>query len=236
MTTLKPGETINIERQAAPLRQQVLEGLRRAIVSGRLLPGQRLTERSLIEMMGVSRTVIREALRQIEAEGLIEIIPNKGPVVRELSAAEAEDLYRIRAVLEGLAARLFAENATDSMIADLETALDAVVLAYQGEEGEEALEAKTNFYDLLYNGSASKTLASMLSVVSARVWRWRAIGLTHPNRTTSRLQESVQNLRAMTAAIKARDTDAAESIARREVSNAAEEVRRLIAEETAAGK
>jgi DNA-binding GntR family transcriptional regulator len=228
---MNPG--ITIKKQAAPLRQQVLEALRRAIVSGRLAPKQRLTERSLMEMLGVSRTVIREALRQIEAEGLIEIIPNKGPVVRELSPAEAEDLYRIRAVLEGLAARLFAENASESMVDRLDAALEAVVLAYQGEDGEEALDAKTQFYDLLYQGGASEALASMLGTVQARVWRWRAVGLTHPKRATRRLRESVKNLRLMTAAIRAKDGAAAEEIAREEVSKAAEEVMRLIAAEQA---
>lgn len=231
MNTPGTGQVINIERQAAPLRQQVLAALRRAIVSGRLAPRQRLTERELIKMMGVSRTVIREALRQIEAEGLIEIIPNKGPVVRELSAEEARDLYRIRAVLEGLAARLFAENASEAMVMELEAALEAVVLAYQGEDGEEALDAKTQFYDLLYQGGASETLASMLGVVQARVWRWRAVGLTHPDRADDRLNESVGNLRLLIAAIRNKDGDSAENIARREVGKAAEEVMRLIAAE-----
>ena len=235
MSTAESSQINRIERQAAPLRQQVLEALRRAIVSGRLAPGQRLTERALIEMMGVSRTVIREALRQIEAEGLIEIIPNKGPVVRELSAEEAKDLYRIRAVLEGLAARLFAENASDAMVNKLDAALDAVVLAYQGEDGEETLEAKTRFYDLLYQGSDSQTLASMLGVVQARVWRWRAVGLTHPDRAHDRLHQSVENLRALITAIRNKNGDLAERITREEVSKAAEEVMRLIAAEQETG-
>lgn len=234
MNSPKTGQIINIERQAAPLRQQVLEALRRAIVSGQLAPGQRLTERALIEMLGVSRTVIREALRQIEAEGLIEIVPNKGPVVRELSAAEAKDLYRIRAVLEGLAARLFAENANEIMASKLDAALDEVVIAYQGASGEEALDAKTKFYDLLYRGTGSETLIAMLSQVQARIWRWRAVGLTHPKRGTRRLEESVANLRALVNAISKHDGDDAERIARSEVSRAAEEVMRLIAVETEA--
>lgn len=232
---MKPNSAIKIEKQAAPLRQQVLEALRLAIVSGRLAPGQRLTERSLIEMMGVSRTVIREALRQIESEGLIEIIPNKGPVVRELSAEEARDLYRIRAVLEGLAARLFAENATQTMVDELHAALEAVVVAYQGPDGEEALDAKTKFYDLLYQGGASQTLSSMLGVIHARIWRWRVVGLTHPDRSSSRLRESVKNLRLMLVAIQNKDGAAAEKMASDEVNNAAEEVMRLIAQESDSG-
>ena len=231
MNPLKTDPNIKIEQQAAPLRQQVLEALRRAIVSGRLAPGQRLTERELIEMLGVSRTVIREALRQIEAEGLVEIIPNKGPVVRELSPVEAKDLYRIRAVLEGLAARLFAENASDEMVDKLGAALGCVIRAYQGENGEEALDAKTKFYDLLYQGAASPSLASMLGVVQARVWRWRAVGLTHPDRAHNRLAESVENLRCLIAAIRNKDGESADRIAREEVSKAAEEVMRLITSE-----
>jgi DNA-binding GntR family transcriptional regulator len=228
---LKSGQIINIDRQAAPLRQQVLQALRRAIVSGQLAPGERLTERALIEMLAVSRTVIREALRQLEAEGLIEIIPNKGPVVRQLSAAEAKDLYRIRAVLEGLAARLFAENATDAMVAELALALKDVERAYQGSDGGLALDAKTKFYDLLYTGGASETLASMLAVVQARVWRWRAVGLTHPKRAHDRLNESVENLSSLITAIENRDGEVAEQIARKEVGKAAAEVMRLIASE-----
>jgi GntR family transcriptional regulator, trigonelline degradation regulator len=231
MSNAESGRTITIEKQAAPLRHQVLGALRRAILSGRLAPGQRLTERALIEMLDVSRTVIREALRQIEAEGLIEIIPNKGPVVRELSPAEAQDLYRIRAVLEGLAARLFAENASEAMVMELEAALETVVLAYQGTNGELALDAKTKFYDLLYTGGASETLASMLAMVQARIWRWRAVGLTHPDRADDRLNDSVGNLRLLIAAIRNKDGDSAERIMRTEVSNAAGEVMRLIASE-----
>ncbi len=74
-----------IPKASAPLRRQVLYELRQSIISGRLNPGKRLVERELISMMGVSRTVIREALRQLESEGLVAIIPNKGPVVRTLT-------------------------------------------------------------------------------------------------------------------------------------------------------
>lgn len=231
MKTSDTDPNIVIKRHAAPLRQQVLEALRQAIVSGRLAPGRRLTERELIEMLGVSRTVIREALRQIEAEGLIEIIPNKGPVVRKLSAAEAKDLYRIRSVLEGLAARLFAENADDEDVARLSDALESIKLAYRGTEGELALKAKSKFYEILYAGGCSDTLGSMLAMVQARIWRWRAVGLTHPKRAHKRLNESVENLTRLVLAIKNKDGDAAEQITRDEVSKAAEEVMRIIAAE-----
>ena len=222
-------QSLKIVRQAAPLRQQVVEGLRGAIISGRLAPGQRLTEPELTQMMDVSRTVIREALRQLETEGLIELIPNKGPVVRELSIDEAQDLYNIRAVLEGHATRLFVENADQALVKKLDEALQVVVAAYKEENSDKVLETKNQFYDVLYEGAGSGTLSEMLASLHARVWRWRALGLSHPNRSASRSKESMKNLRAILAAIKKADASTAERITREEAHKAAEEVMRLLA-------
>lgn len=217
-----------ITRMAAPLRQQVLDRLREAIITGRVIPGQRLIERELTEMLGVSRTVIREALRQLETEGLVTLIPNKGPIVRELSPAEAQDVYHIRSLLEGLAARLFVENADDGMVSQLEEALDKVVEAYEQGDAREVLNRKNSFYDILYHGVMSETLTSILMSLHARIWRWRAVGLTHPKRSGDRSRESVRNLRAMLKAIKDRDADRAERITRDEAGRAAKEVLRLL--------
>jgi DNA-binding GntR family transcriptional regulator len=206
----------------------VLEELRQSIIAGRLAPGARLIERELIAMMGVSRTVIREALRQLESEGLIAIIPNKGPVVRELTLDEAKDLYSIRAVLEGLAARLFAENAGNEQVKKLEQALNATGKAYEQGVPEEILEAKNRFYDVLFEGAGSETLSSMIGTLHVRIWRWRALGLSHPQSSTERSKESMQGLRGMLAAIKARDPGLAERTIRAEVTKAAAEVTRLL--------
>jgi DNA-binding GntR family transcriptional regulator len=217
-----------IQKAAAPLRRQVLEELRQSIIAGRLAPGARLIERELIAMMGVSRTVIREALRQLESEGLIAIIPNKGPVVRELTLDEAKDLYSIRAVLEGLAARLFAENAGNEQVKKLEQALTATGKAYERGVPEEILEAKNRFYDVLFEGAGSETLSSMIGTLHVRIWRWRALGLSHPQSSTERSKESMQGLRGMLAAIKACDPGLAERTIRAEVTKAAAEVTRLL--------
>jgi DNA-binding GntR family transcriptional regulator len=219
---------VSIQKFAAPLRQQVLDTLRQAIIDGRLAPGARLTERELTEMLGVSRTVVREALRSLEAEGLVHVIPNKGPVVRELSRAEAEDLYQIRAVLEGLAARLFVQHASAEQVEQLEHSLAVVVEAYDSGDAARVLETKNRFYDVLFAGAGSETLSSMLATLHARIWRWRALGLTHPGRSSGRSQESIANLRDMLAAIRARDAEAAERITRDEANRAAHEVMRLL--------
>lgn len=217
-----------IQRLAAPLRQQVLDSLRQAIITGRLVPGSRLIERELTDMLGVSRTVVREALRQLESEGLIAIVPHRGPVVRELSLEEAEDLYSIRAVLEGFAARLFAEKATDTQIDMLERALRLVVEAYESGDADQVLNSKNGFYRVLFEGAGSETLSSMLSTLHARIWRWRALGLSHPARSAQRSHESIANLQAMLGAIRRRDAGAAERIGRDEADRAAHEVMRLL--------
>lgn len=222
--------TPTIRKSAAPLRHQVLDFLRQAIISGRLAPGSRLVERELIAMMDVSRTVIREALRQLETEGLVATVANKGPVVRELSVAEARDLYAIREVLVGLAARLFVLNAEKGQIDALRKALDEVVHCYAAGDPAKILQAKNSFYDALVAGAGSDSLSSMISILHARIWRWRALGLTHPKRSPKRSRESVSALRAMFAAIKAGNAAQAEKLAREETAQAGAEVIKLLPE------
>lgn len=216
-------------RAPAPLRHQVLDYVRQAIISGRLVPGARLIERDLIEMMGVSRTVIREALRQLETEGLVATIPNKGPVVRELTAAEAKDLYAIRGALLGLAARFFVQNAEQADVQNLRVALDETAACYAAGDPNRILDAKTRFYDVLAAGARSESLSAMLSTLHARIWRWRALGLSHPSRSPTRSRESIEGLRAMFDAIAARDAANAERCAREETDRAAIEVVHLLA-------
>src|SRR5262245_9679086 len=94
---------VNNTESATPLRKQAEEGLRKAILSGQYDAGERLKERQLMESLGVSRTLLREALRQIEAEGLVTLVPNRGPVVSVLSYEDAEEIYEVRGILESQA-------------------------------------------------------------------------------------------------------------------------------------
>ena len=180
-------------------------------------------------MLGVSRTVIREALRQLESEGLVAIIPNKGPVVRELTLAEARELYTIRAVLEGLAARLFVENATPEQLQQLQQALEQIAAAYREGGTEMVLETKNRFYEVLSEGAGSGTLSSMLGSLHGRIRRWRALGLSHPQRSPQRSRESIENLRGVLDALRRGDAEAAEKRMRDEVTKAGLEATRLLA-------
>jgi DNA-binding GntR family transcriptional regulator len=227
-TQVTAGSRAPLQRSAAPLRQQVADRLRQSIVSGRLRPGTRLIERELIAATGVSRTVVRETLRELETEGLVAMIPNKGPIVRELTLAEAADLYSIRAVLEGLAARLFAMRADTSQFARLHRALARTIKAYKKGDPDRIFEAKNAFYSVFFQGAGSETLSLMLGTLHGRISRWRALGLRHPQRTPSRSQETIKNLRALVAALERRDPNQAEEIIRHEVTRAAAEVTRLL--------
>ncbi len=222
-----------VEKRAAPLRRDVVDALRKAIIEGRLAPGSRLIERELIEMTGVSRTVIREALRQLETESIIETIPNKGPIVRKLTRVEAKDLYAIRSVLEGLAARMFVANATSEDIAALKNALDRTVDAYRDSPPEIIMKVKNEFYEILFAGAGSETLSSMISMLYARIWRWRALGLGHPKRSARRSSQSLAELHKLYDVLESRNADLAEKIARREVMNAAAEIMQILAQENA---
>jgi len=221
---------LEITKQAAPLRQQVEGALRQAIVDGRFRPGQRMTERELTTMLGVSRTLLREALRQLESEGLISVIPNRGAVVRELSAEDIEELYAIRAVLEGLAARSFAQKANAYSLRLLGDAQVEAVAAYKSDDAERALQAKNRFYELMVAGAGSSSLSAMLATLHSRIRQWRAIGMTHPQRSPQRSTEAIDGLTAIWTAISQRDAVAAEAATRDEARRGAAELMRLLSE------
>jgi DNA-binding GntR family transcriptional regulator len=217
-----------VQRVAAPLRQQALDALRRAIIAGELGPGTRLIERDLCARMGVSRTVVREVLRQLESEGLVATVAHRGPVVRALTEPEARELYAIRGVLEGLAARIFVTEASDVQVARLTASVQAVEAAYHAADAKQVIDAKNRFYAALFEPARGEVLAGMLAALHARISRWRALGLTHPQRSPQRSARSIAGLQGLAAAIVARDADAAERLARVEAENAAAEVFRLL--------
>jgi len=197
-------ESLRVERAPAPIRSRVLDNLRQAILEHQLVPGQRLIERELVELTGVSRTSIREALRELAAEGLVTTIPNKGTIVAEVTAEEARQLYQVRSALEALAGRLFVENATDAQRRALANALRAVERA--ATKGSPAmLAAKDKFYDVLFEGGGNEALRSIAGTLHARVNLLRSLSLSRPGRAA----ESLAELAEIVAAVAANDADAA---------------------------
>ena len=207
MTDVEDRGLVQIQRVAAPVREQVLKQLRQAILEMRLRPAQRLVERELIEQTGVSRTTIREVLRQLAAEGLVTTIPHKGTVVASPSLKAAAELYEVRAVLEGMAARQFAERATEEHMARIREAFAQIVASAEEEDaaGPAMLEAKKLFYDALFDGAANETLQEILQGLQARVMVLRRASLAQPGRPA----RTVEEVREIVRALEARDPERA---------------------------
>ncbi|WP_440708159.1 GntR family transcriptional regulator [Herbiconiux sp. YIM B11900] len=178
-----------IERHAAPLRQQVVQNLRDDILDGVLSPGERLLENSLCESYGVSRTVVREALRQLESESLITMLPGRGPIVTVLSKHDIQSLYEVRRVLEGLAGELFARNADDEQASGLVALLERMEASYLHGTVESREQSKAEFYDRLLDGAGNPVLASNLRGVHTRIGLFRRYAFLDEHRVALSMEE-----------------------------------------------
>lgn len=208
---------LKVERHAAPLRHGVTDSIRNAIALGHFKPGERLPERMLCETTGVSRTLVREALRQLESEGLIDVVPHRGPVVAVLSAKEAKDIYRVRAELEGLASELFAHEASEEARERLLKAFDQLKASSKSTNSLERLKAKNVFYESLIEGSGNAALGTSLHFLNSRIMLLRARSLQTPGR----IEESINELGDLVAALMARDGQKARALAVTHVGKAA---------------
>ncbi|MBN3801479.1 GntR family transcriptional regulator [Paraburkholderia sp. Ac-20336] len=206
------------------LRHQVENVLRQAIVSGRFAPGARLIERELCETLGVSRTSVREALRRLEAEKLVRNVPHKGPIVAVMSKHEASELYALRGLLEGFAAHEFARLASDDAIArfgEVAKELRAEAVA-QNQDG--VLRAKTALYGVLLDNCGNTLVREVLNSLYSRINLLRTTSLMNPDR----LPNSLREIDKLYKALKARDADAAQELARLHVANAEKAAQRML--------
>lgn len=225
------GNEFRIVRVAAPLRQSVVERIKQAITTGHFAPGERLTEKELCEMIGVSRTIVREALRQLESEGLIDVVPNRGPVVARVSLEQAEQIYLVRRELEGLTAELFALHATPEQQKELKQLLKELKASKASDDKTARLNTKNRFYDCLLRGAGNEALRQVFDLMNSRITLLRMTSLQQKGR----LQKSLSELTLMVDAAVARDAKGAREAANMHVTNAADAALRVLREtETAA--
>ena len=198
------------------LRGKVFSQIQNDILNGKFQPGDSLIETRLSEDLGVSRTPIREALRQLELEGLVQSIPNKGVVVTGVSTKDIKDIYTIRMMIEGLAARLAAENITEDEINELKECLDLEEFYTIKNDTEQVLKLDSKFHGIIFKASKSKPLLYMLGTFHLYIRRARNISISSPGRA----QQAFLEHRAIFKAISEGNAKMAESLTTDHVKNA----------------
>lgn len=231
-TKTTDADALKVERPTTTLKELALDKMRTAILGFRFQPGERLVERRLAELLGVSRTVVREVLRHLEAEGLVETLPYQGPAVARLDADTVDQIYELRAAIEILATRACAERIGARDLARLEAALTAIEAAFEEADLMWLLEKTTRFYAIIFS-SAGKTVAwQVFRNLNARINQLRALTLSSQGRSRTGPVE----LRRILEAIRDHDPDAAERACREHVARAHDIARRQLTRVTSDSK
>ncbi len=156
-----------------PLRDVVFNTLRQAILKGELEPGERLMEIQLADRLGVSRTPIREAIRKLELEGLVLMIPRKGAEVARISEKSLRDVLEVRRSLEELAIELACQRMDEQELEDLEQAQEAFRKAIEKGDAMEIAETDEHYHDIIYNGTGNSRLVQILNNLREQMYRYR---------------------------------------------------------------
>ncbi|MBO4852532.1 MAG: GntR family transcriptional regulator [Schwartzia sp.] len=172
-----------------PLREVVCETLRDAVRRGVLQPGERLMEIQLAEELGVSRTPVREAIRKLEMEGYVIMMPRRGTYVADLSIRDVNEVFEIRTSLESLASGLAAERITEDELEKLQRLLVEIGAHIKNGDMESIVRTDTEFHDLLYQASRNKRLVGIISNLREQLTRFRTTSMSYPGRLKATLEE-----------------------------------------------
>ena len=157
-----------------PLRDVVFNTLRQAILKGELKPGERLMEIQLANKLGVSRTPVREAIRKLELEGLVLMIPRKGAEVAEITRQDMEDVLEVRTALEELAVKDACDHITDAQLSELKKASNEFKKALlEGKDLVTCADADMHFHDVILSATNNRRLIQMLNNLSEQMYRYR---------------------------------------------------------------
>ena len=213
--------TTNVLRlsEHPPLRRdQAFERLRDAIITGHFAPGARLIERELCEAMGVSRTSIREVLRRLEAEQLIEVEPRKGPIVARLTRKQVEEIYEVRAMLEAAIVRRFTVEASAENVAALKRIYETLSRVRDQGDVVAIVNTTRQFIEYMMGVVDHELIGDMLRKLNARISVARVLAISVPGR----LQQSARELEIVMEAIERRDAEGAAQSLMNYVRNAGE--------------
>jgi DNA-binding GntR family transcriptional regulator len=206
-----------LKQESAPLRNKIVQSLRRAIETGLLEPGARLVEKDLCQQLNVSRTSLREALRQLQAEGVLTEYNNRGLAVVTVSEADAENIYRIRGVLEPLIVEQFIENAKPTEREELKAQSEVLKAAYRTGSAEEIVVKKRDFYDLICAGARNPIAFDLIKKLTLLTSPLRRKSVVRPQRR----KQTIREIDEIVDAILRGDKAAGRAAAERHVVNSA---------------
>lgn len=198
-----------IERHQT-LREKILETIRDAILKGSMKPGERVSEPDLADRFGISRTPIREAFRQLESEGYLQVVPRKGAVVASLSERDIEEFYAIKIILEGFAARIAAEKLSDKDIERLEAINERLEAIVKEGDVKKFFRVHNEFHEVFIKAAGNEKLYDMINQLVMKFSRLRLASLSQPGR----MEISVEEHRNMIEAFRNHDGKKADSLVR----------------------
>ncbi len=198
-----------------PLRDMVFDVLMNAIMQGQLSPGERLLEVQLADEMGVSRTPVREAIRRLELEGFVVMVPRKGAYVAGLSVDDVESVYEIRTALETLAVRLAAQRMEADDYRQLDELAEQMKATWQERNVDQWVTLDARFHELLYTFSRNERLVQMMSNIMEQLSRYRIISLANVEVRHNSLAEHQEVIEAL----KRRDSEMAAAAAALHIEN-----------------
>lgn len=207
-----------------PLRDVVFNTLRQAILRGELKPGERLMEIQLANKLGVSRTPIREAIRKLELEGLVLMIPRKGAEVADITEKSLRDVLEVRKVLEELSVQLACEKMTEDEIAELKVAAEEFKKALKSTDVTDIAEADVHFHDIIYTASGNQKLIQLLNNLREQMYRYRVEYL----KEEAAYPKLIAEHEALIQCIKDREKEEAMKIMCRHIDNQVETVMGVI--------
>lgn len=203
-----------------PLRELIFNTLREAIIIGELKPGERLMEVHLAEKMGVSRTPVREAIRKLELEGFVTMIPRKGAHVAELTVKDIKDVLELRAALDGLAASLAAQRITDSEIENLKQVQTNLNSYIEKNNLQGSVKKDIEFHEIIYRSSRNEKLMQIIGNLREQVLRFRVIYLKDFGSAQNLIKEHSEIFEH----IKNRDPEKAQKAAEQHIKNQEEAI------------
>jgi len=210
-------DSLELERpiRRRSLHDELVDRLRVLITEGELEPGKKVPEKALCERYQVSRTPLREALKVLAREGLVELVPNRGATVTKLTRADLDEFFPIMGALEALAGELACQNLTDAGLRDIEKAHAKMLACYARRDLKGYFASNQAIHELISVAAGNATLSGMQSALAGRIRRARYLA----NMSDVRWAEAVAEHEEMLDALRARDGAALGQILRRHLEN-----------------